>query len=176
MPNEKPAPRSTSRGEGRPDIFDKIMHLPLLRLLEPFYKKHKEVLLYLFFGVVTTAVSFFVFWLFESPLGLDALLSNLISWVISVAVAYVTNRIWVFASRAEGLGAIGLEILSFYLSRVATFLVEEGILLIFVTWLSLSAMPVKIVASVIVVILNYVFSKLFVFRGKNGQEGREKTT
>ena len=150
----------------RPDIFDKIMHLPLLRLLEPFYKKHKEVLLYLFFGVVTTLVSFFVFWLFESPLGLHELVANLISWVAAVAVAYVTNRIWVFATHAQGTRGILFEILSFYLSRVATFLVEEAILLIFVTWLTFPSLPVKIVASVAVVILNYVFSKLFVFRKK----------
>ena len=63
--------------EKRPDIFDRIMRLPLLRMLEPFYQKHKESLLYLFFGGVTTLVSFLVFWLFEGPLGLDALLANL---------------------------------------------------------------------------------------------------
>ena len=152
------------QNEKRPDLFDRLMHLPLLRLLEPFYKKHKEGLLYLFFGGVTTLVSFAVFWLFESPLGLDALLANLISWVVAVAVAYITNRIWVFAEHASGARAISLEILSFYLSRVATFLIEEAILLVFVTWLALPAMPVKIAASVIVVLLNYVFSKIFVFR------------
>lgn len=148
----------------RPDIFDKIMRLPLLRLLEPFYKKHKEGLLYLFFGGVTTLVSWVIFWLFEGPLGLNEHVANLASWVIAVAVAYVTNRIWVFSAHASGFSGILLEILCFYLSRVASFGIEEGIILIFVTWLTLPALPVKIAASVIVVILNYVFSKLFVFR------------
>ncbi len=152
--------------EKRPDIFDRLMRLPLLRLFEPFYKKHKEGLLYLFFGGVTTLVSFAVFWLFEGPLGLDALVANLISWVVAVAVAYITNRIWVFAEHARGARGILLEILSFYLSRVATFLIEEAILLVFVTWLALPAMPVKIAASILVVLLNYVFSKIFVFRKK----------
>ena len=155
----------------RGDIFDRLMRLPLLRLFEPFYKKHKEGLLYLFFGGVTTLVSFFVFWLCESPLGIDPLLSNLISWVIAVAVAYVTNRIWVFTAHAYGLRGISLEIVSFYASRVATFLLEEAILLVFVTWLALPSMPVKIAASVLVVILNYVFSKIFVFRKNGGEEG-----
>lgn len=154
----------------RPDIFDRIMRLPLLRMLEPFYQKHKEGLLYLFFGGVTTLVSFLVFWLFEGPLGLDALLANLISWVTAVAVAYITNRIWVFTAHAIGARAILLEIFSFYLSRVATFLIEEGILLVFVTWLGLHALAVKIAASVIVVLLNYVFSKIFVFRKKKGED------
>ncbi|MBO7762549.1 MAG: GtrA family protein [Clostridia bacterium] len=158
----------------RGDIFDRLMRLPLLRLFEPFYKKHKEGLLYLFFGGVTTLVSFFVFWLCESPLGIDPLLSNLISWVIAVAVAYITNRIWVFTAHASGARAVSLEILSFYLSRVATFLVEEAIILIFVTWLMLPAMPVKIAASVIVVILNYVLSKIFVFRKKKETAAKEE--
>lgn len=154
----------------RPDIFDRLMRLPLLRLFEPFYKKHKEGLLYLFFGGVTTLVSFFVFWLFDAVVGLDPLLANLISWVTAVAVAYVTNRIWVFTAHACGLRGISLEIVSFYASRVATFLLEEAILLVFVTWLALPSMPVKIAASVLVVILNYVFSKIFVFRKSGSKE------
>lgn len=154
----------SNQEERRPDIFDRLMRLPLLRLFEPFYQKHKEGLLYLFFGGVTTLVSFLVFWLFETPLGLDPLLANLISWIVAVAVAYITNRIWVFAAHAYGLRGISLEIFSFYVSRVATFLLEEAILFIFVTWLSLPSMPVKIAASVLVVVFNYVFSKLFVFR------------
>ena len=154
------------QNEKRPDIFDRLVHLPLLRLFEPFYKKHKEGLLYLFFGGVTTLVSFLVFWLFEGLLGWNELLANLISWVVAVAVAFVTNRIWVFASEARGGAALLLEVAAFYLSRVATFLIEEAILLVFVTLIALPAMPVKVVASVVVVILNYVLSKLFVFRKK----------
>lgn len=156
--------------EKRPDLFDRIMRLPLLCRLEPFYKKHKEGLLYLFFGGVTTLVSFFVFWLFDAVVGLDPLLANLISWVIAVAVAYVTNRIWVFSDHATGLYAVTLEIFSFYMSRVATFLMEEGILLVFVTWLALPSMPIKIAASVLVVLFNYIFSKIFVFRKKKDSD------
>lgn len=157
---------SEHENEKRPDIFDRLMHLPLLRLLEPFYKRHKEGLLYLFFGGVTTLVSFAVFWLFEGPLGWNELVANLVSWVVAVAVAFITNRIWVFASEARGAAALLYEVITFYASRVATFLIEEGILLLFVTLLALPAMPVKVVASVVVVILNYVLSKLFVFRKK----------
>ena len=157
----------------RPDIFDKIMHLPLLRILEPFYKKHKEGLLDLFFGAVTTLVGFLSFWLFDTPLGLNELLANLISWVLAVAVAYITNRIWVFANHAEGARGIAREIVAFYLSRVATLLMEEGILLIFTSWLGLPGLAVKAVASVLVVIMNYVFSKLIVFR-KSTQKAKNE--
>ena len=167
---------SEHENEKRPDIFDRLMHLPLLRLLEPFYKRHKEGLLYLFFGAVTTLVSFAVFWLFEGPLGWNELVANLISWVVAVAVAFVTNRIWVFSSDAKGAAALLYELAAFYASRVATFLVEEGILFVFVTLLALPAMPVKVVASIVVVILNYVLSKLFVFRKKGGESVDENST
>ena len=153
------------RQEGtRRDIFDRIMSLPLLRRAYPFYAAHKEVLLYLFFGAVTTAVSLGSFYLFESVLGLDPLLANPISWVLAVLVAYLTNRVWVFHSAAHGAGAILLEVTAFFAGRVVTLLVEEAILLLFVTWLALPAFPVKVAASVIVVILNYILSKLVVFR------------
>ena len=167
---------SEHENEKRPDIFDRLMTLPLLRLLEPFYKRHKEGLLYLFFGGVTTLVSFAVFWLFEGPLGWNELVANLVSWVVAVAVAFVTNRIWVFASEARGAAALLYEVAAFYASRVATFLVEEGILLLFVTLLALPAMPVKVVASIVVVILKYVLSKLFVFRKRKEDAPDENST
>ena len=162
----------SNQEERRPDIFDRLMRLPLLRIFEPFYKKHKEGLLYLFFGGVTTLVSFFVFWLFEAIVALDPLLANLISWVVAVAVAYITNRTWVFTAHATGGYAILSEIIGFYASRVATFLLEEAILFVFVTWLALPSRPVKIAASVLVVLLNYVFSKIFVFRKSGGKTNK----
>ena len=61
------------------DIFDRLMGLRPFRPLRPFYVKYKEPLLYLFFGGLTTLISIFVFWLFNSPLGLNELVANLIS-------------------------------------------------------------------------------------------------
>ena len=83
--------------EEKPDVFDRIMSLQLLRPLQPFYHKYKEPLLYLFFGGLTTLLSIFLYWLFAHPLGLAPLVANIISWILCVAFAYVTNRTWVFA-------------------------------------------------------------------------------
>ena len=149
----------------RRDIFDRIMSLPLLRLLDPFYQKHREVLLYLFFGAVTTAVSWASFYLFHYPLGVDELTSNLISGVLAVLVAFITNRIWVF-SESAAQGGFFKEMILFFGSRVATLLVEEAIILTFVTWLAFDAMLIKIVGNLIVLVLNYILSKLIVFRKK----------
>lgn len=147
----------------RRDIFDRIMSLPLLRLLNPFYQKHREILLYLFFGAVTTAVSWVSFYLFRYPLGVHELASNLISWVLAVLVAFVTNRIWVFSEEAAD-GGLFKQILLFFGSRVATLFVEEVIILVFVTWLAFDDMIIKIIGNLVVLVLNYILSKLIVFR------------
>ncbi len=161
--------QSTERG----DLFDRLFHLPPLRRLEPWLTSHREGLLYLLFGGLTTLVSFLSFYILEALLRLDAtFVANPISWLLAVAFAYLTNRTWVFRSRAVGASAVALEVLSFYASRVVSFLFEEGVLLLFVTVLTLPALPVKIVASVLVVILNYVLSKLLVFRKKK-EEGKD---
>ena len=146
------------------DVFDRLMHLPVLRIFEPFYKKHKEVLLYLLFGGLTTVVSILSFALFVKGMGMNALVANVLSWILAVLFAYVTNRTWVFESTAETKAGIAREMLSFFGGRAATLLAEEGILAVFITWLGFPDMPVKIAAQVIVIVLNYVISKLFVFR------------
>ncbi len=145
------------------DIFDRIMQWRLLRPLYPFYKKRREVLLYLFFGALTTAVSWGSFYLFHYPIGWNEHIANLLSWVAAVLFAFLTNRVWVFAAQ----GNVLREMLLFFAARLTTLGVEEVFLLIFTTLLEKEAMPVKIVGNLLVLVLNYVFSKLVVFRKKD---------
>lgn len=154
----------------KPDIFDRIMSLKIFSFLNPFYKKNKEVLLYLFFGVLTTVINIIVFSVFTTLVPLDELVANIIAWVVAVLFAYVTNRVWVFSSHCDTTGALVKEILSFYGGRVFTLLVEEAILFVFIKLLSLNTTAVKIVAQVAIIILNYIISKLFVFKKDKGQE------
>ena len=126
----------------------------------------KELISYLFFGGLTFFVSIGTYGFFNQILGMNELLANVISWICAVAFAYVTNRLWVFASKARGFKQIFRELLSFFGGRVVTLLIEEGILLVFITGLGFDSMLVKIVAQIIVILLNYVISKLFVFSNK----------
>lgn len=146
------------------DIFDKIMTLPILNYFEPFYKRNKEILLYLFFGGLTTIVSIGSYVFCNVSLGMNALIANIISWVLAVTFAYVTNRIWVFSSTAQNVLELVKEMLSFFGGRVTTLAVEEIILFVFITLLGWNSIVVKAVAQVIVVLLNYVISKLLVFK------------
>ena len=147
--------------EKQEDIFDRIMMLPLLSKFAPFYKKHKSVLLYLLFGGLTTVVSIGTYALFLPVV--SPLIANIFSWVAAVTFAYVTNRTWVFASKEKGL-AIIQEVFAFYGGRVFTLGLEEVVLYVFITLLFFPPLTVKVFAQVIVLILNYVISKLFVFK------------
>lgn len=146
------------------DIFDKIMSLPGLRVFEPIYKKYKEQLLYLFFGGLTTVISIVTFAVLCKGLGWNEHISNVISWILAVSFAFVTNRIWVFDAKTEGAAAFLRQMASFFGGRLATLGVEELILLVFITWLGWNEMLVKIAAQVIIIVLNYVISKLWIFK------------
>ena len=145
------------------DIFDKIMHLSFFKLFYPFYKKYKQVLLYIFFGALTTFVSLMTFWVFSYILKFGIIVSNTLSWVCAVLFAYITNRKWVFASEATTILAIIKEIGAFFGGRFLTYVMEDVILFGFVVLLKMNKMGVKVVATVIVMILNYIISKWFVF-------------
>ena len=142
------------------DIFDRIMEFPVLRIFNPFYKKNKEILLYLFFGGLTFLVSIISYAFLNIQIGWNALIANIGSWILAVSFAYVTNRVWVFDSNAETTADFIKEITSF----IGGLVIEELILFIFITNLGMNSMLVKIVAQVIVIVLNYVISKLIVFK------------
>lgn len=150
------------------DIFDRIMELPVLRIVNPFYKKNKEILLYLFFGGLTFLVSISSYALFNIRIGWNALTANIASWILAIAFAYVTNRTWVFESSTDRGSNLIKEITGFVGGRIATLVIEELILFIFITGLGMSSILVKIVAQVIVIALNYVISKC-VFRPQKSE-------
>lgn len=138
-----------------------------------FLKKHKSVILYIIFGGLTTvvdwSVSFLLYYFWGEAIDATPVLlhgANVIAWVAAVAFAYITNRIWVFESKRRGFLPILGEIGAFAGGRVLTLLLQEAIMAVFCTWLGLNEYLFKIIAAVLVVILNYFISKLLVFRKK----------
>lgn len=129
-------------------------------------KKYKEIILYLIFGALTTAVSIGVFALTEY-LEIHELIGNIISWVIAVMFAFFTNRIWVFESRTDSVKSFFKQLLLFCFFRLFTFFVEEFIIFIFITILKFNSILIKVIAQVLVIILNFILSKLIVFKKKN---------
>lgn len=129
-------------------------------------KRNKEVFLYLFWGVVTTIINIGLSWLLKVVFNIDVIISNTISWIITVLVAFLTNRVWVFNSPTKSTKEFFIQMFDFYTGRIVTLLIENAILFIFVDYLKYDFLLIKIIACVIVVILNYVFSKAIVFKKK----------
>lgn len=126
--------------------------------------KRRELILYVFFGGLTTVVSFLTYILFTRVGFMGVVPANILSWIISVTFAYLTNRKWVFCSKKSGAREIAGEVTTFFASRVFSGLLETAIMFVFVDILSLYDVAVKIAATVIVVVLNYVLSKVIVFK------------
>ena len=146
------------------DIFDKIMSLPGLNIFEDVYKKYKEVLLYLFFGGMTTVISIGSYSYCDVGLHIDPLVANIISWILAVLFAYVTNKIWVFSAQTYGIGEVFLEMIHFFGGRLFTLVLEEVILFIFINKLHFNSILVKIAAQFMVLVLNKFFSVTKVFK------------
>lgn len=150
------------------DFFDLLMEKQCFRFLNPFYKRHKEVLLYLFFGGLSFFVNIGSFIFLNKNLSLNELVANVISWIVTVLFVYVTNKLWVFKVDVKTKRAEIFQILSFFIGRFGTLFLEEAILFVFITKMKLNSTIVKIVAQIIVIVANYVISKLVVFK-KNAQ-------
>ncbi len=148
------------------DIFDRIMSLKCFKFIQPFYIKYKEILLYLLFGGLTFVVSIGSFALFEQVLKMSPLIANIFSWILAVAFAYITNRIWVFKDVAHGAAGIIKEIFAFFAGRAATLALEELILYIGITLMGFPSIAVKVVGQVVVIVSNYFISKIIVFKSK----------
>lgn len=133
--------------------------------VKEFYRKHREMLLYVFFGGCTTVVSVGSFVLLVEALGVHPLIANVLSWIFAVGFAYATNRKWVFCSSAKGK-AVWAELLAFYGGRLLTLGLEEILLLIFVSWLDIDSTVIKLVAQLVVLVSNYILSKFLIFRKK----------
>lgn len=158
------------------DIFDKIMSFKILKRFQPIYEKHKEVLLYLFFGGLTVCVSIFSYFLFSEVMKIHELIANIASWILAVLFAYFTNSIWVFQSRPSTRKDFLKQISGFMGGRIITLLIEEIILFVFVTLLLYPGLLIKTLAQVLVIILNYIISKVFVFGKRDDIDVEEQRT
>ncbi len=124
----------------------------------------KEFLYYALFGCLTTVVSVVSYQLCEAWLGLHYSLANVISWILAVTFAYVTNKFFVFRARKDSRSSLLLEMVLFYGARFFSLAIEEGGLFLFIEVFHMNKLLAKIILQVIVVAINYVFSKLVVFK------------
>ena len=132
--------------------------------LRGFIEKNWDILSYLFFGGLTTVVSFLSYGLFYYVSGFSAAVSNGLSWVLAVAFAYLTNKPFVFKSNDWSAGVVFPEVTKFVGCRIGSGAAETVILFLAVDMLGWNGNLWKLLTQVMVVILNYIGSKLLVFR------------
>ena len=127
---------------------------------------NRETLLYVLFGIGTTVINIVIFALFTKVLNINWQFSNAVAWICSVLFAFITNKIFVFESRDFGKKKLIFELFSFFAARLFSLLIEYGGLWLLIDVLSFGEIISKILMNVIVIIFNYVFSKLVIFRKK----------
>jgi putative flippase GtrA len=127
-------------------------------------KKYWDVITYLIFGVLTTVVNYLVYIPVYNFCGLSAAISNALAWVVAVALAYLTNKPVVFKSHDWSAKTVIPELVKFVSCRVGSGVLETAILLVCVDWLGWDGNVMKLITSVFVIVVNYVGSKLLVFK------------
>lgn len=136
--------------------------------IKELFFKYKEIISYLFFGGCTTIVNFVSYYIPARILGIDEIVSNVIAWYVSVLFAYITNKIFVFSSKTESIKQTIKELVSFVLARLFTgALCDVGLFALMIHVLNINDIVSKITTQVLVVVLNYVLSKLVIFKNKH---------
>ena len=136
-------------------------------MIKNLFNKYREIIMYLIFGVLTTAVNIIIYFLCAVQLDLNTAVSTIIAWITAVLFAYITNKFYVFQSN----GNLIREIISFFGMRLLSGILDLGIMIIFVDILSYNEMIMKVIANIFVIVFNYVASKFFIFRkNKKGKE------
>jgi len=134
--------------------------------IKDIYKKHEEIINYLIVGVLSTIVSFLSYYIavitvLDPTNAFELQLANIFSWICAVTFSYITNRKYVFKSKNKNKLK---EVSSFVSSRIITLLMDMAIMFILVTLLLINDKVAKLIVQVVVTIMNYIFSKLIVFK------------
>ena len=138
----------------------------MIENIRKIYQKYEDIILYLIFGGLTTVVNYLAYLPCYNLFSIPAAISNMIAWVVAVIFAFLTNKPFVFKSHDWSRKTLVPELVKFLSCRVGSGLLETLIIFVSVDLLSLNGNVMKLVTSVLVVILNYVGSKLLMFKKK----------
>ena len=137
-----------------------------MNYIKELFIKYKSFILYVFFGVVTTLVNIITYYICTRGMNLDTTPSTVIAWIIAVVVAYGTNKLWVFESKIRDIKRLVRELAYFFSCRILTGILDLGLMYVFVDILGVNDLIMKVVSNGLVIILNYIASKLFIFKNK----------
>ncbi len=136
----------------------------MIQKLKDSYQKYNEIIAYLFWGVITTVINIGVFAILEHFTNLNYQVNNLIAWFISVFIAFISNKAYVFHATSNSFPHLLKQMFSFYAGRVLSYGFEVIILWVGISLLDGNEIIVKIIDNIVVIIINYFWSKLAVFK------------
>lgn len=128
--------------------------------------KYRAILAYLFFGGATTLVNFGVYALFTTWIPLHYQVANFLAWLLSVLFAFFTNKVWVFGSHYTTVSNFFTELGTFFFYRALSYVLDAGIMFVGISLLHANGLLTKLVDQVVIVLLNYLFSKYLIFNNK----------
>ena len=139
----------------------------LILKISSLFSTHKQIILYLIFGVCTTVINTVCYWLLYDVLSWSNLLSTVIAWLAAVIFAFVTNKRYVFESKKSGIHEQLTEFASFFSCRILTGILDVVIMAVAVDMLKWNGLVWKLISNIIVTVLNYIASKFLIFKGDN---------
>lgn len=133
--------------------------------MKTLFEKYKTIILYLFFGGLTTVINIAAYYVLSRVFSFESTApANACAWFISVIFAFVTNKYFVFEADKKSKNSGLFQLISFFAARLFSGVLDVVILVVFVDFIGFPDMPVKIASNVIVIILNYIASKLVIFK------------
>lgn len=146
------------------DVVQKRNGVPMKEEIMAFYHKYEELITYAFWGAAAMLVNIVSYHLTYDLMGIPNTISTIIAWALSVITAFVTNKLWVFKSRGTTFEQTMKELGSFVGFRLLSGVVDLGIMIFAVDMMHWNALLWKIIANVIVILMNYIFSKFIIFK------------
>ena len=137
-----------------------------MKFIINFWKKHEEGMNYLFWGGVAFVLSMVLFHIFANMMEIYEQIANILSWIICVIFTYLTNKFFVFKSKVIGLKNMGREFRDFVTARILTLVLENAVLFLMIDMMGIHNMISKLVGQFLVIVSNYVLSKLWIFKAK----------
>ena len=136
----------------------------MIKFVTNIITKYKQIIVYGICGLITTLINIVSFYICRTILGIELIPSNTIAWILAFIFAFFSNKIWVFGSKKwEGKEVIG-EMVGFLIARLATLLLDMVLIVVLVDFLHWNELFSKVLISAIVIVTNFLASKMVVFR------------
>ena len=131
--------------------------------------KYQELIMYGIFGVGATLINIFSYKFFVDILGIYFLVANVIAWILAFVFAFITNKLFVFKSKSWERASALKEFIGFFTARIGTGVLDTALMYVFITTLKIDDTVSKVIINIIVIIINYVASKFWIFKRKEDE-------